>query len=79
MLTNGPLVLLVAYAISHIWFILFNDYRDLDEELQDALYEFLEARGVNDDLAVFLHDYMMNKDRIELIRWLGNLKSFIEK
>eukprot|EP00268_Persea_americana_P013358 TRINITY_DN15838_c0_g1_i1.p1 TRINITY_DN15838_c0_g1~~TRINITY_DN15838_c0_g1_i1.p1 ORF type:complete len:255 (-),score=52.78 TRINITY_DN15838_c0_g1_i1:308-1030(-) len=54
------------------------NFKDLDDEFQEALYEFLEARGVNDDLAVFLHDYMMNKDRIELIRWLGNVKSFVE-
>lgn len=43
------------------------------------MHQFLEARGVNDELSVFLHEYMMNKDRIELIRWLCGLKSFVEK
>ncbi|KAK3211474.1 hypothetical protein Dsin_016180 [Dipteronia sinensis] len=54
-------------------------FRKLSGELRRALREFLKARGVNDELSVFLHEYMMNKDRIELIGWLWNLKSFVEK
>lgn len=54
-------------------------YRELDDELQDSLYEFLEARGVHDELAVFLHKYMKNKDKTEFVRWMGTVKSFIEK
>lgn len=53
--------------------------RELDDALQDSLYDFLEARGINDELAVFLHDYMKNKGKMELIRWMGTVKSFIEK
>jgi hypothetical protein len=26
-------------------------YRELDDELQDSLYDFLEVRGINDELA----------------------------
>ncbi|XP_057467812.1 uncharacterized protein At2g39795, mitochondrial [Actinidia eriantha] len=55
------------------------NFRDLDKKLQSALLEFLKARGVNDDLSVFLHEFIMNKDRIELIRWLGKVMSFVEK
>ncbi|XP_042491494.1 uncharacterized protein At2g39795, mitochondrial-like, partial [Macadamia integrifolia] len=55
------------------------DFKDLDDELQNAYHEFLEERGLNDELAVFLHEYMVNKDKTELVRWLGNIKSFIEK
>ncbi|KAF7814481.1 MAM33 domain-containing protein [Senna tora] len=55
------------------------EFKELDDELQDSLYDFLEARGINDELAVFLHDYMKNKNKIELIRWMGTVKSFIEK
>ncbi|KAH7574076.1 hypothetical protein JRO89_XS03G0248300 [Xanthoceras sorbifolium] len=51
----------------------------LSGELRRTLREFLEARGVNDELSVFLHEYMLNKDRIELVRWLQNLKYFVEK
>ncbi|KAM7518771.1 hypothetical protein LguiB_017733 [Lonicera macranthoides] len=53
-------------------------FKELDEELQNLLYEFLETRGITDDLATFLHGYMKNKDKIEFTRWMGNVKSFIE-
>lgn len=52
--------------------------RNLDPKLQKALHEYLEARGVNDELSYFLHRYMINKDRIELLRWLETVKSFVE-
>ncbi|KAM0957078.1 hypothetical protein ACFX13_025883 [Malus domestica] len=55
------------------------EFKELDDELQDSLYEFLEARSINDDLAIFLHEYMKNKDKTEFIRWMGTVKSFIEK
>lgn len=55
------------------------NFMDLDKKLQNALFDFLKARGVNDDLSVFLHEFMMNKDRSELIQWLTNAKSFVEK
>lgn len=54
-------------------------FKELDDALQDSLYEFLETRGINDELAVFLHEYMKNKNKMELIRWMGSVKSFIEK
>ncbi|KAI9076021.1 hypothetical protein K1719_042037 [Acacia pycnantha] len=54
-------------------------FKELDDALQDSLYEFLEARGINDELAVFLHEYMKNKNKMEVIRWMGSVKSFIEK
>ncbi|KAI8568088.1 hypothetical protein RHMOL_Rhmol02G0170200 [Rhododendron molle] len=41
--------------------------------------EFLEARGVNDALAVFLHGCMKHQDKTEFIQWMGTVKSFIEK
>ena len=57
----------------------FDFVRGLDDELQESLYEFLEARGIDDDLAAFLHEYMKNKDKTEFIRWMGTVKTFIEK
>jgi hypothetical protein len=48
----------------------------LDGKLQESLHEFLEARGINDKLAVFLHKYMKNKDKTE---FHSCVKSFIEK
>ncbi|XP_073053753.1 uncharacterized protein At2g39795, mitochondrial-like [Primulina eburnea] len=52
-------------------------FKELDDELQDSLYDFLEARGIDDDLAVFLHQYITNKDKMEYIRWLEKVKSFV--
>ncbi|MBA0622977.1 hypothetical protein Godav_008475 [Gossypium davidsonii] len=55
------------------------EFKELDEQLQDSLYEFLEERSINDGLAIFLHEYMKNKDKTEFIRWLQTVKSHIEK
>ncbi|XP_042462696.1 uncharacterized protein At2g39795, mitochondrial-like isoform X2 [Zingiber officinale] len=55
------------------------NFRELDEEVQDAVREYLEKRGVNEELAVFLHGYMANKDRTELLRWLSNIENFVKK
>lgn len=55
------------------------EFTELDDELQDSLYDFLEVRGVNDELAVFLHQYMKHKDKTELVRWMERVKSFIER
>ncbi|KAK2982852.1 hypothetical protein RJ640_021342 [Escallonia rubra] len=54
-------------------------FKELDDELQESLYEFLEARGIDDELAVFLHKYMKNKDKLEFVRWMENVKSYIER
>ncbi|GLT76127.1 hypothetical protein SLA2020_478050 [Shorea laevis] len=55
------------------------DFRNLSMKLQKTLREYLEARGVNDELFVFLHEYMTNNDRVELINWLSAVKSCVEK
>ncbi|CAK9186810.1 unnamed protein product [Ilex paraguariensis] len=54
-------------------------FKELDDELQNSLYEYLEARGINDELAVFVHEYMRNKDKTEFIRWMETVRSYIEK
>jgi len=53
--------------------------RELDDALQDSLYDFLEVRGVNDELAVFLHEYMKHKAKTEFVGWMERVKSFIER
>ncbi|CAJ2656510.1 uncharacterized protein At2g39795, mitochondrial [Trifolium pratense] len=55
------------------------DFEELDDALQESLYDFLEARGINDDLAKYLHQYMKHKDKTELIGWMEKVKSFIER
>ncbi|KAK2644735.1 hypothetical protein Ddye_019930 [Dipteronia dyeriana] len=54
-------------------------FKELDDDLQDSLYEFLEERGIDEKLAEFLHEYMVNKDKTEFIRWMETVKSYIEK
>ncbi|WOK96287.1 hypothetical protein Cni_G04994 [Canna indica] len=55
------------------------EFKELDDELQSAAREYLEKRGVNDELSGFLHDYMENKDRSELLRWLRNVETYVKK
>ncbi|KAK8954991.1 hypothetical protein KSP39_PZI002356 [Platanthera zijinensis] len=54
-------------------------FKELDDELQAALRSYLEERGVNDDLAEFLHEYMENKDKTEVIRWMKNVEAYVMK
>ncbi|KAF5175101.1 Mitochondrial glycoprotein family protein [Thalictrum thalictroides] len=51
---------------------------DVRGDLRDSVYGFLEDRGIDEDLAAFLHEYITNKDRAELIRWMNKVKSFVE-
>ncbi|XP_020204002.1 uncharacterized protein At2g39795, mitochondrial [Cajanus cajan] len=55
------------------------EFTELDDGLQDSLYDFLEVRGVGDELAVFLHQYMKQKDKAELVGWMERVKAFIER
>ncbi|GAA0176501.1 complement component [Lithospermum erythrorhizon] len=53
-------------------------FKELDDDLQNSLYEYLEERGIDEELATFLHKYMKNKDKSELLRWMERVKCFIE-
>ncbi|XP_020244610.1 uncharacterized protein At2g39795, mitochondrial-like, partial [Asparagus officinalis] len=55
------------------------DFNDLDENLQKAFHKYLELRGVTPITTNFLHEYMINKDSREYLRWLENLKAFVQK
>ncbi|KAH9621261.1 hypothetical protein KSS87_004372 [Heliosperma pusillum] len=54
-------------------------FRELDDQLQDSLYDFLEERGVDDKLCVFLHRYIHYKDKAEYIRWMEFARKAVEK
>lgn len=53
--------------------------RELDDELQDSLFTYLEERGIDEQLAIFLHEYMRDKEKTEFIGWMQSVKSYIEK
>ncbi|KAE8099328.1 hypothetical protein FH972_017319 [Carpinus fangiana] len=55
------------------------EFNDLDENLKKAFHKYLECRGINTTTAMFLGEYMRNKDSEEYLLWLKNIKSFIEK
>lgn len=69
----------LKYAGSMFLNLLVSIFRELDDELQDSLYDFLEARGVDDKLAEFLHTYMRYKDKNEYLRWMESMKTYIQK
>lgn len=50
---------------------------DIDDALREHLLEFLERRGVNDDLAKFVMDYAVYQEASSYIKWLKDLKEFV--
>lgn len=50
----------------------------LDEDLQLLLEQYLEERGINNALAVFVPEYMDVKEQREYLQWLNNVKGFVE-
>ncbi|KKZ62089.1 hypothetical protein EMCG_03452 [[Emmonsia] crescens] len=53
-------------------------FGNLDEDLQTLMEQYLEERGVDNALAVFVPEYIEFKEQQEYIRWLRSLKNFIE-
>jgi len=55
------------------------DFREMTGDFQIAVREYLEERGINSNLASFLYDLMLNKRKVEYLRWLETVKAFLEK
>ncbi|EAS34509.1 regulatory protein suaprga1 [Coccidioides immitis RS] len=53
-------------------------FGNLDEDLQILVERYLEERGIDAALASFIPDYIDFKEQREYVRWLGNLKKFVE-
>lgn len=53
-------------------------YANLDEDLQVLLERYLDERGINQALALFVPDYIDVKEQREYLRWLQNVKGFID-
>jgi complement component 1 Q subcomponent-binding protein len=53
-------------------------FANLDEDLQVLLERYLDERGINTALAVFVPDYIDMKEQKEYMRWLENVKGFVE-
>ncbi|CAK9191730.1 unnamed protein product [Sphagnum troendelagicum] len=55
------------------------DFASLDENLQNQFKKFLEARGIDGNLADYLSDLMEDKEKREYSRWLQNIEAFVKK
>lgn len=53
-------------------------FSNLDENLQSALEQYLESRGVDSDLANFISDYSSIRENEEYILWLKKIQKFVE-
>jgi len=53
-------------------------FGNLDEDLQVLLEKYLDERGVNAALAIFVPAYIDMKEQKEYVRWLENVKGFVE-
>ncbi|RDA90161.1 hypothetical protein CP533_0526 [Ophiocordyceps camponoti-saundersi (nom. inval.)] len=52
-------------------------FGSLDEDLQLLVERYLDERGVNQAMAVFVADYADAKEQKEYVRWLENIKGFV--
>jgi complement component 1 Q subcomponent-binding protein len=53
-------------------------FSNLDEDLQILMEKFLEERGINTSLALFIPDYVDYKEAREYEAWLNGLKDFVD-
>lgn len=53
-------------------------FDELDETLQNAFYDYLAERGVDDDLAASVSDYCSSKEQLEYVGWLKGMQSFVK-
>ncbi|OTA01542.1 hypothetical protein A9Z42_0018600 [Trichoderma parareesei] len=53
-------------------------FGSLDEDLQVLMERFLEERGINETLAAFVPDYVDIKEQQEYLRWLKNVRTFVD-
>ncbi|THH00108.1 hypothetical protein EW026_g2362 [Hermanssonia centrifuga] len=50
----------------------------LDVTVQEEFEKFLQERGINDSLAMFIPEFAEYKEQKEYVGWLQNVKSFID-
>ena len=53
-------------------------FQQLDEEVQGMLETYLDVRGINTALAMFIPDYIDVKEQKEYLGWLRRVKEFVE-
>jgi len=53
-------------------------FSNLDEEVQEMLERYLDERGINTALALFVPDYIEMKEQKEYLKWLEDVQKFVE-
>ncbi|KAK0795644.1 Mitochondrial acidic protein mam33 [Friedmanniomyces endolithicus] len=53
-------------------------FQQLDEEVQSLLEQYLDVRGINTALALFVPEYIDVKEQKEYTGWLQRVKGFVE-
>jgi len=53
-------------------------FETLDLSLQEEFEKFLQERGINENIALFIPSYAEYKEQIEYTKWLGKVKSFVD-
>ena len=53
-------------------------FADLDENLCNALDDYLEERIPTQEVAEFIMDYASWKEQQEYMRWLGDVRRFVD-
>jgi hypothetical protein len=53
------------------------EFHTLDPVLQEAVFTFLAARGVDSSLAAFVLAYGSRKEQGEYVRWLHDFQDFV--
>jgi len=51
-------------------------FDELDETLQNAFYDYLAGKGVDDELAGRVADYCSSKEQVEYVGWLKGVQAF---
>uniref|UniRef100_A0A2P2IX25 Mitochondrial acidic protein MAM33 n=2 Tax=Rhizophora mucronata TaxID=61149 RepID=A0A2P2IX25_RHIMU len=55
------------------------NFEELDESMRDALHNFIDDRGVNESLFIFLQAWLYVKGHRSLLRWFKTVGTFINE
>ncbi|KAG1775566.1 mitochondrial glycoprotein [Suillus placidus] len=50
----------------------------LDVSVQEEIEKWVQERGINENLATFVPEYSEYKEQKEYVRWLDNVKNFVD-
>jgi len=54
------------------------NFEELEDELQESLYNYLVERGVGEELGSFITAYTALKENSQYLTWLKNMQTFVQ-